>query len=73
MSDINLNSPVLRLKDFPPDTDKIMILYDERGWAIRCYGDKEKYGDNNKLTTMIPDGRLGDSDSDITLVPREQV
>lgn len=70
MRDIELNSPVLRLKDFPPETTKIMIMYDTRGWAIRCYDDS---GHNNKLTTMVPDERLGDTGSDITLVPREQL
>ena len=47
-----------------------MILYDDRGWAIRCYNDN---GNNNKITTMIPDDKLSDSASDITLVPREQL
>lgn len=70
MRDIALHSKVLRLKDFPSETTKIMILYDERGWAIRCYHDN---GPHNKITTMVPDKRLADSGSDITLVPREQL
>lgn len=70
MRDITLNSKIIRLKDLPKSTTKIMIMYDERGWAIRCYDDS---GVNNKLTTMIPDDRLGDSGSDITLVPKEQL
>lgn len=70
MRDIELNSPVLRLVDFPKETTKIMIMYDNRGWAIRCYNDD---GVNNKITTMVPDERLGDTGRDITLVPREQL
>lgn len=70
MRDVNLNSGILRLIDFPTNTTKIMILYDDRGWAIRCYDDS---GVNNKITTMLPDDRFGDSGSDITLVPYEQL
>jgi len=70
MRDITLNSNIIRLKDLPEATTKIMIMYDERGWAIRCYDDS---GVNNKLTTMIPDDKYGDTGSDITLVPKEQL
>lgn len=70
MSDINLKSSILRLADFPSETTKIMILHDDRGWAIRCYSDA---GANNKITTMVPDDRIGDSGSDVTLVRREQL
>jgi len=68
MRDIQLNSKILRLKDFPTETAKIMVMYDERGWAIRCYNDI-----GNKITTLIPDERVADSGSDVTLVPREQL
>lgn len=68
MQDVNLQSSVLRLNDFPRETKKIMIMIDQRGWAIRCYNEA-----GEKLTTMVKDERLGDSESDATLVPREQL
>lgn len=68
MRDINLNSKVLRISNMPKQTEKIMVLYDDRGWAIRCY-DK----DGNKITTMVTDKTLDDSSSDYTLVPKEQI
>ena len=68
MTDVNLNSGILRLQDFPKDTTKIQILYDERGWAIRCYSDE---GTDNKITTMVPDDRLGENGVSSTLVRRE--
>lgn len=68
MRDIELNSRVLRIDSMPKDTTKIMIMYDERGWAIRCYNEP-----GDKLTTLVPDKRLGDSSSDETLVPIEEL
>lgn len=69
MRDIELNSPILRLVDFPKETTKIMIMYDNRGWAIRCYND---IGGDNKITTMVPAKDGVYSSTEIALVPREQ-
>lgn len=69
MSDITLNSGILRLVDFPKETTKIMILFDDRGWAIRCYDADEEQ--STKITTMIPDRSRAGSGSDITLVRKE--
>lgn len=69
MKDVNLNSGIIYLvDDLPQETKKLMVLYDNRGWAIRCY---DKHG--NKLTTMIPDDRLGSSDADTHLVRQENL
>jgi hypothetical protein len=71
MSNIILNSGVLRLVDFPKETTKIMILYDERGWAIRCYDADDQQ--STKITTMVPDRRMSGSENDVTLVRKESL
>lgn len=68
MKDINLQSGVFTLHDLPENTTKVMFLYDERGWAMRCYN-----SDGDKITTMVINERMGDSGSVGTLVPNEQL
>ena len=68
MKDINLQSGVYTLHDLPEKTSKVMFIYDERGWAIRCYD-----SDGNKITTMVVNDKMGDSGSIGTLTPYEQL
>lgn len=67
MRDINLNSLPMRIEAWPPSTASLQILYDNRGWAIRCYDDK-----GAKITTLVPGKKCHDG-SHQTLVPREQL
>lgn len=53
MRDIELSSKVISVKDMPKETDRIMVVYDNRGWAIRCY---DKNG--SKLITLVDPGNL---------------
>jgi len=64
MRDINLQSTVLTLEDFPQDTRKVMFLYDDRGWALRCYNEN-----GDKLTTLIFTDKQGLGGTEGTLYP----
>ena len=55
MRDIELNSCVMSINGWPAGTHKIRILYDSRGWAIRCYDE-----DGNKLVTMVTDTEISE-------------
>ena len=69
MRDIELESAVLNIKDLPGGTKKVMLMYDSKGWAIRCYDE-----DGDKITTMVPDDTLDEfGDKTLTLVPAEQL
>ena len=69
MKGVNLNSGIIYLMDdFPEKTKKLMIMVDDRGWAIRCYD-----SDGKKLTTMVPDETLGASGVDVHLVRQERI
>ena len=66
MGDIRLESAVMPIDGWPGGTKKIMLMYDTRGWAIRCYSENGK-----KLLTMVMDERP-DRDHVVSLV-RESV
>lgn len=67
MTDINLQSAVLTLDGFPAETRRVMFIYDNRGWGIRCY---DKNG--TKITTLIFTDKEGDETTEGTLHPEEQ-
>lgn len=67
MRDINLQSAVLTIDGYPSETKKVMFLYDDRGWAMRCYD-----ASGNKLVTLVSTDKVGLADTYGTL-QNEQV